>query len=87
MDLDYHRYASGEEQLAWLDQSIRIMTPNINFRMDFILFVQSLLDELVERRAGIGHIKIYYSPRFGQQENQHYLIGGYRMDEPGSIFC
>lgn len=57
LNLDYYRYASGEEQLAWLDQSIRIMTPNNNFRMDFILFVQSLLDELGERRAGIGHIK------------------------------
>ena len=57
LNLDYHRYASGEEQLAWLDQSIRIMTPNNNFRMDFILFVQSLLDELGKRKAGIGHIK------------------------------
>jgi G3E family GTPase len=57
LDLDYHRYANGEEHLAWLDQSIRITAPNNNFRMDFILFVQSLLDELEGRRAGIGHIK------------------------------
>jgi G3E family GTPase len=57
LNLDYQRYASGEQQLAWLDQSIRIMTPNNDFRMDFILFVQSLLDELGERRAAIGHIK------------------------------
>jgi G3E family GTPase len=57
LNLNYHRYAKGEEQLAWLDQSIRIMTPNSNFRMDFILFVQSLLEALGERRAGIGHIK------------------------------
>ncbi len=57
LNLDYQRYASGEKQLAWLDQSIRIMTPNNNFQIDFILFVQSLLDELRERKAGIGHIK------------------------------
>jgi len=57
LNLDYHRYASGEVQLAWLDQSIRIMTPNRSFRVDFIAFVQSLLDELAERRAGIGHLK------------------------------
>jgi hypothetical protein len=57
LNLDYQRYASGEKQLAWLDQSIRITTPNNNFRMDFILFVQSLLDELGKRKAGIGHIK------------------------------
>jgi G3E family GTPase len=57
LNLDYHRYAIGEKRLAWLDQTIRITAPNNNFRMDFILFVQSLLDELEERRAGIGHIK------------------------------
>ena len=40
-----------------MDQSIRIASSNDNFRQDFILFVQSLLDALDERSVGIGHIK------------------------------
>jgi hypothetical protein len=68
LDLDYHRYATGEKQLAWLDQSIRIMRPNDNFRIDFILFVQSLLEELGNTNAGIGHVKFIIHQTLGSSK-------------------
>lgn len=57
LEIDYRRYAAGEAQLAWLDQSVRLNVPEGEGRAVIQNAVRRLLNALAERGAGIGHLK------------------------------
>jgi len=58
LDIDYKRYGVAEAQLAWLNEAIRLETPASQGREIIILLLSTILNELRQKQAAIGHIKI-----------------------------
>jgi hypothetical protein len=55
--MDYQRYGDGEAQLAWLDETLHLSVPD--GRGDEIVrrLIGTMLDELKQKQAPIGHLK------------------------------
>lgn len=58
LEIDYARYATGEAQLAWLDEELLVEFPAGKGQEIIQGFICNLVDELGERKAGIGHLKL-----------------------------
>jgi G3E family GTPase len=57
LDIDYQRYAQGEKQMAWLDQSFELRTPAGRQREVLIAWMDALVGMLVSQKMAIGHLK------------------------------
>jgi hypothetical protein len=57
LDIDYARYGAGEAQLAWLDETITIKTPNGNGREVTSQLMTGITSAINEKNWAIGHLK------------------------------
>lgn len=58
LELDYHRYGAGEQQLAWLDAHLALDGPVDQGRATTIHMIESLQAELAAAQMPIGHLKV-----------------------------
>jgi G3E family GTPase len=58
LEMDYDRYGRGEAQMAWLDARLTLTVSDGDDPRQAVLdFLQHLLDQLQDVKAGIGHLK------------------------------
>ena len=57
VDVDYARYGRGEAQLAWLDEEVTLCAAGGEVGLAVRRVIQSVLDGIRARGAGVGHIK------------------------------
>ncbi len=57
LEIDYQRYAQGEKQMAWLDQSFRFNVPEGRQREVLIAWMDVLLRILASQKIPVGHLK------------------------------
>ena len=61
VDINYDRYAAGEADLAWLDESISVTAPDGLLRPAIISVVGHIRDGLTATGLSIGHVKFLIS--------------------------
>jgi len=69
LDIDYERYGTGEAQLAWLDERVRIQVPDDQGRETVIHFLETVVEAIEDRDIPIGHLKILI-----QTEDRHAKV-------------
>lgn len=57
IDVDYVKYGVGEANLAWLDEEIEFVSENQQALQEANIFIDSLIDEFIERKLPVGHLK------------------------------
>lgn len=73
LDIDHARHASGEASLAWLDEAVELDLPEIGGQLLLCGFITTMHDQLVQRGAAIGHLKVFVS----------HTAGGVKISFPG----
>jgi Ni2+-binding GTPase involved in maturation of urease and hydrogenase len=58
LDIDYVRYGTGEAQLAWLDERVRMQVPEGGGREGVLRFLETIVAAVEQRDIPIGHLKI-----------------------------
>ncbi len=61
LDMDYSRYGQGEQQLAWLDERIRLSSQRSPLRETAIHIITTVMDALNGQQLPIGHVKFLLS--------------------------
>lgn len=59
LDIDYDRYGDGEAQLAWLDQSMTIVSSQKNAVMIAKEIISKIHQDIQERKLTAGHLKFF----------------------------
>jgi len=59
LDIDYDLYADGEAQLAWLDESITIVSSQKNAAMIASEIISKIDLDIKENRLTVGHLKFF----------------------------
>ena len=59
LDIDYDLYADGEVQLAWLDESMTIVSPQQNAVMIANEIIAQIDHDIKEKKLTIGHLKFF----------------------------
>ena len=78
IDIDYARYGRGEAQLAWLDEDITLDAPHGEAGQAVRRVIQSVLDKVKARGAGVGHIKFILT-----MDDALVKLSFPTLDEPG----
>jgi Ni2+-binding GTPase involved in maturation of urease and hydrogenase len=58
LDIDYERYGTGEAQLAWLDERVRVQVPEGRGREVVAHFLESVVEAIEREDIAIGHLKV-----------------------------
>jgi G3E family GTPase len=58
LDIDYHRYGTGERKLAWLDETVILHTLDSEGRTAAITFLAALTNAISVQNLPIGHVKV-----------------------------
>lgn len=59
LDIDYDMYADGEAQLAWLDESMTIVSSQKNAVMIAKEIISQIDHDIKEKKLTIGHLKVF----------------------------
>jgi len=59
LDIDYDMYADGEAQLAWLDESMTIISSQKNAVLIAKEIISQIDHDIKEKRLAIGHLKFF----------------------------
>jgi len=59
LDIDYDMYADGEAQLAWLDESMTIVSSQKNTVLIAKEIISQIHHEIKEKKLTIGHLKFF----------------------------
>jgi len=57
IEVDYEKYGGGEANLTWLDEEIEFVSEKQEALQEANIFIDSLIDELFERKLPVGHLK------------------------------
>lgn len=58
LDMDYRRYSVGEQQLAWLDETLNMQINGVNGRIAVLTFLTALMDAIADHNLPVGHLKV-----------------------------
>jgi G3E family GTPase len=58
LEIDYERYGTGEAQLAWLDEQVRMQVPEGRGREIVIHFLETIAKAIERKDIAIGHLKV-----------------------------
>lgn len=83
LDIDYQRYGAGEARLAWLDAALQLQFPENQGRILLITLFNRLLENLSERSAGIGHLKLILSGQGVRSDGHSVKLSFPTLEEPG----
>lgn len=78
LDIDYARYAAGEANLAWLDQSVNIQVIGGTGKTVIETLIQRMINNLQNSRVGIGHLKFLV-----ESEDCEFKLSIPTIEEPG----
>lgn len=74
LQLDYHKYAAGEAEMAWLDEEIGILSEDKNAIAIGILFINMVYAKIIELGYPIGHLKFLLDDGQRQQKISYISI-------------
>lgn len=78
LEIDYLRYGAGENQLAWLDETVTMHITEGQGRTAVLTFLTALMEGLTQRAVPVGHLKVLIK---GQQED--VKLSFVAMSSPG----
>ena len=68
LDIDYDMYADGEAQLAWLDESMTIVSSQKNAVMIAKKIITQIDHDIKEKKLTIGHLKFFIETTDGKKK-------------------
>lgn len=74
INIDYDRYATGEANLAWLDESIEVITKNGSAMAIVRGFIQTLTSALRREGIVVGHLKFLIHSDSGSHKISYSAI-------------
>lgn len=83
LDIDYGRYGTGEARLAWLDVNTTLQFRDGQGQQLLTGFIQRMLNDLSNRKAGIGHLKFILEGSGVQADGHAVKLSFPSLEEPG----
>jgi Ni2+-binding GTPase involved in maturation of urease and hydrogenase len=68
LEIDYRRYGAAESEMAWLDQKLRLYTPEGRYADFLPELLNGIESDIVARKWPVGHLKFMLSDGHQQQK-------------------